>query len=181
MGISGDAVATAGLLAGCDAWHSVLGGTLPRTAASLTRDAAAAELVALGVVVTDRLRLDAERARRGVAGSAELLVGHAAELVAVDQERVGALEVRCGRPSQAERVDVGEVADARKPHHGDATSAILRGSAALQIERVLGIEPHIGMPGQGSEYPPAAEPFEITETWLQQGPVRSLWILEASL
>ncbi|MGW9737770.1 4-hydroxy-tetrahydrodipicolinate synthase [Micrococcus sp. 140720015-1] len=43
VGISGDAVATAGLLAGCDAWHSVLGGTLPRTAASLTRDAAAAD------------------------------------------------------------------------------------------------------------------------------------------
>lgn len=43
VGISGDAVATAGLLAGCDAWHSVLGGTLPRTAASLTRDAVAAD------------------------------------------------------------------------------------------------------------------------------------------
>ncbi|KIK86586.1 dihydrodipicolinate synthase [Micrococcus luteus] len=43
VGVSGDAVATAGLLAGCDAWHSVLGGTLPRTAASLTRDAAAAD------------------------------------------------------------------------------------------------------------------------------------------
>ncbi|MFI7645146.1 dihydrodipicolinate synthase family protein [Micromonospora sp. NPDC049460] len=47
LGVSGDAYGTAGLLAGCDAWYSVIGGTLPQPALTITRavqsgDAAAA-------------------------------------------------------------------------------------------------------------------------------------------
>ena len=37
IGVSGDAVATDGLQAGCDAWYSVVGGTLPELAMNLTR------------------------------------------------------------------------------------------------------------------------------------------------
>lgn len=39
IGISGDAFAAAGLTAGCDAWYSVIGGTLPAPALALTRAA----------------------------------------------------------------------------------------------------------------------------------------------
>ncbi|MDO5633815.1 MAG: dihydrodipicolinate synthase family protein [Micrococcus sp.] len=37
LGISGDAVAAEGLLAGCDTWYSVLAGTLPQLAVDLVR------------------------------------------------------------------------------------------------------------------------------------------------
>lgn len=37
IGVSGDAFAVTGLAAGCDAWYSVIGGTLPGTALALTR------------------------------------------------------------------------------------------------------------------------------------------------
>lgn len=37
IGVSGDAVAAAGMIAGCDAWYSVLGGTLPYPALAITR------------------------------------------------------------------------------------------------------------------------------------------------
>lgn len=48
VGISGDGVAATGLTAGCDVWYSVLGGTVPGPALTITRaassgDAAAAE------------------------------------------------------------------------------------------------------------------------------------------
>lgn len=39
IGVSGDAFAAAGLAAGCDAWYSVIGGTLPAPALALTRAA----------------------------------------------------------------------------------------------------------------------------------------------
>ncbi|WP_218002259.1 dihydrodipicolinate synthase family protein [Janibacter corallicola] len=39
IGVSGDASAATGLNAGCDAWYSVLGGTLPEPALEITRDA----------------------------------------------------------------------------------------------------------------------------------------------
>ncbi|WP_348525518.1 dihydrodipicolinate synthase family protein [Litorihabitans aurantiacus] len=39
IGISGDASAATGLLAGCDAWYSVIGGTFPAAALSLARAA----------------------------------------------------------------------------------------------------------------------------------------------
>ncbi|OFI36962.1 dihydrodipicolinate synthase family protein [Arthrobacter sp. SW1] len=37
VGVSGDAKAAAGLAAGCDAWYSVIGGTLPEPALRITR------------------------------------------------------------------------------------------------------------------------------------------------
>jgi len=37
LGVSGDQFGAAGLLAGCEAWYSVIGGTLPRLALSLAR------------------------------------------------------------------------------------------------------------------------------------------------
>lgn len=39
IGVSGDAFAAAGLIAGCDAWYSVIGGTLPDPALTITRAA----------------------------------------------------------------------------------------------------------------------------------------------
>ncbi len=39
IGVSGDAKAAAGLAAGCDAWYSVIGGTLPALALQITRAA----------------------------------------------------------------------------------------------------------------------------------------------
>jgi 4-hydroxy-tetrahydrodipicolinate synthase len=39
IGVSGDAYAAAGLSAGCDAWYSVIGGTLPTPAMRITRAA----------------------------------------------------------------------------------------------------------------------------------------------
>lgn len=39
IGVSGDASAATGLLAGCDAWYSVIGGTLPELAIELTEAA----------------------------------------------------------------------------------------------------------------------------------------------
>lgn len=39
IGVSGDAHAAAGLAAGCDAWYSVIGGTLPALAMEITRAA----------------------------------------------------------------------------------------------------------------------------------------------
>jgi 4-hydroxy-tetrahydrodipicolinate synthase len=39
IGVSGDARAAAGLAAGCDAWYSGIGGTLPALAVEITRAA----------------------------------------------------------------------------------------------------------------------------------------------
>lgn len=44
IGISGDAGAAAGLAAGCDAWYSVLAGTLPEPALAITRAIQAGDL-----------------------------------------------------------------------------------------------------------------------------------------
>lgn len=43
IGVSGDPVAATGLNAGCDAWYSVIGGTLPVPALSITRAAQAGD------------------------------------------------------------------------------------------------------------------------------------------
>lgn len=43
IGVSGDAFAAAGLHAGCDAWYSVIGGTLPEPALAITRAAQAGD------------------------------------------------------------------------------------------------------------------------------------------
>ena len=43
LGISGDPFGATGLNAGCDAWYSVIGGTLPETAVAITRAARAGD------------------------------------------------------------------------------------------------------------------------------------------
>ncbi|WP_354002694.1 dihydrodipicolinate synthase family protein [Occultella kanbiaonis] len=43
IGISGDPMAATGLLAGCDAWYSVVGGVLPERALAITRAARAGD------------------------------------------------------------------------------------------------------------------------------------------
>lgn len=55
IGVSGDAVAADGLLAGCDAWYSVVGGTLPDLATKITRLARSGR--------TDAARAESERLR----------------------------------------------------------------------------------------------------------------------
>jgi 4-hydroxy-tetrahydrodipicolinate synthase len=52
VGVSGDPVAAVSLRAGCDAWYSVIGGTLPQPALAITRASSAAESKA----ASDRLR-----------------------------------------------------------------------------------------------------------------------------
>ncbi|MDF2993024.1 MAG: dihydrodipicolinate synthase [Microbacterium sp.] len=54
IGVSGDAFAATGLNAGCDAWYSVIGGTLPGPALAITR-AAQAGLAADSTRASDRL------------------------------------------------------------------------------------------------------------------------------
>jgi 4-hydroxy-tetrahydrodipicolinate synthase len=52
IGVSGDPVAAVALRAGCDAWYSVIGGTLPDLALAITR----AESAAAARAASDRLR-----------------------------------------------------------------------------------------------------------------------------
>ena len=55
IGISGDASAACGLNAGCDAWYSVIGGTLPVAALTISR-AARSGNAAAAVAESDRLQ-----------------------------------------------------------------------------------------------------------------------------
>ncbi|GAB3685004.1 dihydrodipicolinate synthase family protein [Saccharopolyspora tripterygii] len=55
IGVSGDPLAAAGLNAGCDAWYSVVGGTLPEPALAITRAALAGEPAA-AVAESERLQ-----------------------------------------------------------------------------------------------------------------------------
>lgn len=55
IGVSGDPLAAEGLNAGCDAWYSVVGGTLPEPALAITRAALAGESAA-AVAESERLQ-----------------------------------------------------------------------------------------------------------------------------
>lgn len=55
IGVSGDASAATGLNAGCDAWYSVIAGTLPEPAVALTRAARSGDAAA-AVALSDRLQ-----------------------------------------------------------------------------------------------------------------------------
>lgn len=85
IGISGDAVATTGLLAGCDAWYSVIGGTLPEPALRITRASLAGDRVTARAE-SDRLaplwRLNAE-------------LGGSLRVVAAVAEHLGLAPTRC--------------------------------------------------------------------------------------
>ncbi|WP_017568929.1 dihydrodipicolinate synthase family protein, partial [Nocardiopsis halotolerans] len=54
IGVSGDGSAATGLTSGCDAWYSVIGGLLPRTALALTRAAQGGD-AAGAMALSDRL------------------------------------------------------------------------------------------------------------------------------
>jgi 4-hydroxy-tetrahydrodipicolinate synthase len=54
IGISGDGMAAAGLVAGCDVWYSVIGGTLPQPALEITR-AVGEGRIADALAASDRL------------------------------------------------------------------------------------------------------------------------------
>lgn len=54
VGVSGDAAAANGLIAGCDAWYSVIGGTLPQLALRISRAALAGDSAA---ALTESARL----------------------------------------------------------------------------------------------------------------------------
>lgn len=54
IGVSGDASAATGLLAGCDAWYSVIGGTLPELAIELTAAARSGD-AERALAISDRL------------------------------------------------------------------------------------------------------------------------------
>jgi 4-hydroxy-tetrahydrodipicolinate synthase len=54
IGVSGDAAGARGLLAGCDAWYSVIGGTLPAATLAISRPAAAGD-VAAALAASQRL------------------------------------------------------------------------------------------------------------------------------
>jgi 4-hydroxy-tetrahydrodipicolinate synthase len=55
IGVSGDGAAATGLNAGCDAWYSVIAGTLPTPALAITRAALAGDAAA-AVTASDRLQ-----------------------------------------------------------------------------------------------------------------------------
>ena len=70
---------------------------------------------------------------------------------------------------EAQGIDVGEVADARHPDHRDPKCRIAIGRPpALQVEGVLGVEPHIGAPGQHAEDPAPGQRLEPVEPGLEQ-------------
>ncbi|TWG09146.1 dihydrodipicolinate synthase family protein [Saccharopolyspora dendranthemae] len=82
IGVSGDPLAATGLNAGCDAWYSVVGGTLPGPALTITRAALAGES-ASAVAESERLQplwelFTRHGSLRVVSAIAELLdlVGH---------------------------------------------------------------------------------------------------------
>lgn len=82
LGISGDATAVAGLLGGCDAWYSALGGLFPTTLLEVTRAAQAGDR-STAMQLSERLEpiwalFRQHGSLRVVATAAELL-GHAEE------------------------------------------------------------------------------------------------------
>ena len=91
IGVSGDQVAATGLSAGCDAWYSVLGGTLPQQALSLTHAAQAVFAGAAGSA--DLLSSASER----LTPLFELFTefGGSLRVIAAVAEQLGYAEQRC--------------------------------------------------------------------------------------
>ncbi|UFU08300.1 dihydrodipicolinate synthase family protein [Ruania halotolerans] len=85
IGVSGDPFATAGLAAGCDAWYSVIAGTLPEVAVRLARPALAgnaAEAEAVNARLAPLWRLFTE-------------MGGSIRVIAAIAERLGIAEESC--------------------------------------------------------------------------------------
>jgi 4-hydroxy-tetrahydrodipicolinate synthase len=85
IGVSGDAKAAAGLAAGCDAWYSVIGGTLPALAMRITR-------AALEGRITDAL---AESERLGPLWQSFAEFGGSIRVVAAIAEQLGLASKSC--------------------------------------------------------------------------------------
>lgn len=85
IGISGDASAAAGLNAGCDAWYSVIGGTLPRPAVEIARAAREGR--------ADEARSESERLAPLWGLFAEL--GGSLRVVAAIAEHLGLASAQC--------------------------------------------------------------------------------------
>jgi 4-hydroxy-tetrahydrodipicolinate synthase len=106
IGVSGDASAAAGLNAGCDAWYSVIGGTLPAPALRITRAARAGR----------GADAEAESARLAPLWSLFAEFGGSLRVVAAIAEQLGLAPQRClPLPIQgltsAQRARVAEVVD----------------------------------------------------------------------
>lgn len=82
LGISGDAAAAIGLLAGCEAWYSVMAGLFPETALAITRAARNQEADA-ALALSERLvplwSLFAQHGSLRVVATAAELLGHASD------------------------------------------------------------------------------------------------------
>lgn len=84
IGVSGDATAVHGLLGGCDAWYSVIGGTLPDTALEITR------------AVQDGRDGDALRSSRRLTPLWDLFAEHGSlRVIAAVAEQLGTVQGSC--------------------------------------------------------------------------------------
>ena len=75
---------------------------------------------------------------------------------------------------EAQRVDVGEVADPRQHHHGDPERVGLgsgRPDPVPERQRVLGVQPQVRQPGQHAQHRPAGELLERAEPGPEQAEV----------
>jgi hypothetical protein len=69
---------------------------------------------------------------------------------------------------QTQGVDIGEVADPGKPDNGDLAGVDAARPAALEVERVLGVQPQRGVPGQHTVHPAPGEPFHGIDARCEQ-------------
>ncbi|MGW9022221.1 dihydrodipicolinate synthase family protein [Leucobacter chromiiresistens] len=106
VGISGDAFAAAGLAAGCDAWYSVIAGTLPQTALRILRAARSGDPGA-GIRESEALH-PLWRLFSAMGGSLRVVAAIAEHLGLV---RPGSLPLPILGLTEAQRAEVARVAD----------------------------------------------------------------------
>lgn len=104
IGVSGDIFGGAGLVAGCDAWYSVIGGTLPRPALTITRAVLGGDPLA---AMTESARLAPLWALFAELGGSYRVVAAIAELLRLAPHRCLPLPIQ--GLTDAERVRVAEV------------------------------------------------------------------------
>jgi 4-hydroxy-tetrahydrodipicolinate synthase len=101
IGVSGDAFGGAGLIAGCDAWYSVIGGTLPRPALRITRAALGGDPAA---AMTESARLAPLWALFAEFGGSLRVVAAIAELIGLAPRRCLPLPIQGLTDAQRARV-----------------------------------------------------------------------------